>query len=178
MSLKGIDNNVILFDSTSKRYSMCGIRIGALVSRNKEVLNSALHFCQSKLCSPVYGQVAAEAALQTPHEYFIDVYNEYIERRNFMVEALNKIPGVYCPKPKGAFYTVVKLPVNDTDHFAQWLLEEFEYEKQTLMLAPASGFYSTPGLGKNEVRVAYVLNVEDLRKAIKCLEEALKVYPN
>ncbi|MDR1054369.1 MAG: pyridoxal phosphate-dependent aminotransferase [Prevotellaceae bacterium] len=177
MHLKGIENNVILFDSTSKRYSMCGIRIGALVTRNCEVLNSVLRFCQARLCAPSYGQIAAEAALKTPHEYFTNVYNEYIGRRNYMVEALNKIPGVYCPKPKGAFYTVVKLPVEDADHFAQWLLEEFEYEKQTVMVAPASGFYSTHGLGKNEVRVAYVLNIDDLHNAIKCLEEALKVYP-
>lgn len=178
MHLKGIDNNVVLFDSTSKRYSMCGIRVGALVTRNSNVLSSVLRFCQARLCAPAYGQVAAEAALRTPHEYFTAVYDEYIERRNYMVEALNKIEGVYCPKPKGAFYTVVKLPVADADHFAQWLLEEFEYQKQTVMVAPASGFYSTPKQGKNEVRIAYVLKIDDLRNAIKCLDEALKVYPH
>ena len=177
MSLKGIEQNVVLFDSTSKRYSMCGIRVGALISHNKEVMSAALRFAQSRLCPPAYGQVAAEAALQTPKIYFDEVYQEYVERRDYVVEALNKIDGVLCPDPKGAFYTVVRLPVDDSDKFAQWMLEEFNYQNQTVMVAPAAGFYSTPGLGKNEVRIAYVLKIEDLKSAVKCLEEALKVYP-
>ncbi|NVO11482.1 MAG: pyridoxal phosphate-dependent aminotransferase [Bacteroidales bacterium] len=177
MMLKGLENNVILLDSVSKRYSMCGVRIGALISLNKEVIASALKFAQARLSPPSYGQIAAEAALATPKEYFTEVYNEYIERRNYMVEALNKMEGVYCPKPKGAFYTVVKLPIDDSDKFAQWLLDSFEYNNQTVMLAPATGFYSTCGYGKNEVRIAYVLKIEDLKNAMKCLEEALKQYP-
>lgn len=177
MHLKGIEQNVILLDSTSKRYSMCGIRVGALISHNKEVMSAALRIAQSRLCPPAYGQVAAEAALQTPKTYFDEVYNEYVGRRDYLVSALNKIDGVLCPDPKGAFYTVVRLPVDDADKFAQWLLEEFSYENQTVMVAPAEGFYSTPGLGKDEVRIAYVLKKEDLEGAVKCLEEALKVYP-
>ncbi len=177
MMLKGLENNVILLDSVSKRYSMCGVRIGALISLNKEVIASALRFAQARLSPPSYGQIAAEAALATPKEYFTEVYNEYIERRNYMVDALNKMEGVYCPKPKGAFYTVVKLPIDDSDKFAQWLLDSFEYNNQTVMLAPATGFYSTCGYGKNEVRIAYVLKIEDLKNAMKCLEEALKQYP-
>ena len=177
MHLKGIEQNVILLDSTSKRYSMCGIRVGALISHNKEVMSAALRIAQSRLCPPAYGQVAAEAALQTPKVYFDEVYNEYVGRRDYLVEALNKIDGVLCPDPKGAFYTVVRLPVDDADKFAQWLLEEFNYQNQTVMVAPAEGFYSTPGLGKDEVRIAYVLKIEDLKGAVKCLEEALKVYP-
>jgi aspartate aminotransferase len=177
MMLKGLENNVILLDSVSKRYSMCGVRIGALISLNKEVIASAMKFAQARLSPPSYGQIAAEAALTTPKEYFDEVYNEYIERRNYMVEALNKMEGVYCPKPKGAFYTVVKLPIDDSDKFAQWLLESFEYNNQTVMLAPATGFYSTCGYGKNEVRIAYVLKIDDLKNAMKCLEEALKQYP-
>ncbi|MDR2653201.1 MAG: pyridoxal phosphate-dependent aminotransferase [Prevotellaceae bacterium] len=177
MTLKDIEQNVVLIDSVSKRYSMCGVRIGALISKNKDVVQTALRFAQARLCPPSYGQVAAEAALETPSDYFSDVYNEYIMRRNYMVEALNKIDGVYCPKPKGAFYTVVKLPVDDSDKFARWLLEDFEYEKQTVMLAPATGFYASAGMGKNEVRIAYVLKIEDLKNAIICLEQALKVYP-
>jgi aspartate aminotransferase len=177
MMLKGLENNVILLDSVSKRYSMCGVRIGALISLNKDVIASALRFAQARLSPPSYGQIAAEAALATPKEYFTEVYNEYIERRNYMVDALNKMEGVYCPKPKGAFYTVVKLPIDDSDKFAQWLLDSFEYNNQTVMLAPATGFYSTGGYGKNEVRIAYVLKIEDLKNAMKCLEEALKQYP-
>lgn len=177
MMLKGLENNVILMDSVSKRYSMCGVRIGALITRNKEVIAAALKFAQARLSPPSFGQIAAEAALNTPAEYFKEVYDEYIKRRNFMVEALNKMDGVYCPKPKGAFYTVVRLPIDDSDKFAQWLLEHFEHKNQTVMLAPATGFYSTPGLGKNEVRIAYVLNVDDLRNAMECLEVALKQYP-
>ena len=177
MKLPGIENNVILLDSVSKRYSECGVRIGALISRNKLVLSTALKFAQARLSPPGLGQIAAEASIETPPEYFREVNREYTERRNYMVDALNKIPGVYCPKPKGAFYTVVSLPVDDSDKFAQWLLEEFEFRNQTVMVAPASGFYSTPGLGKNEVRIAYVLKTDDLKKAIEVLAEALKVYP-
>ena len=177
MNLKGLENNVILMDSVSKRYSMCGVRVGALISRNKEVMAAALKFAQARLCPPLYGQIAAEAALSTPKEYFTEVYDEYIQRRNFMVEALNKMEGVVCPMPKGAFYTVVKLPVDDADKFSQWLLEDFEYKNQTVMLAPASGFYATPGLGKDEVRIAYVLKIDDLRNAMETLEAALKAYP-
>lgn len=177
MQLQGIEQNVILLDSVSKRYSECGVRIGALISRNKEVMAVALKFGMARLCSPAIGQIIAEASLDTPAEYFTEVYNEYIERRNFMVEALNNMPGVVCPMPKGAFYSVVKLPVDDADKFAQWMLEEFEYNKQTVMVAPASGFYSTPGLGKNEVRIAYVLNITELKNAMETLAKALEAYP-
>jgi aspartate aminotransferase len=177
MNLEGIENNVILLDSVSKRYSECGIRIGALITKNKEVISTALKFAQARLSPPGLGQIAAEASIDTTADYFEGVNKEYTARRNYMVEALNKIPGVYCPKPKGAFYTVVKLPVDDADKFAQWLLEDFEYNNQTVMVAPASGFYSTPGSGKNEVRIAYVLKIDDLKQAMLILAEALKVYP-
>ncbi|TAL80770.1 MAG: pyridoxal phosphate-dependent aminotransferase [Bacteroidetes bacterium] len=177
MNLEGIQNNVILLDSVSKRYSECGVRIGALITKNKEVISTALKFAQARLSPPGLGQIAGEASIDTPDQYFKDVNKEYTARRNYMVEALNKIPGVYCPKPKGAFYTVVKLPVDDADRFAQWLLEEFEYNNQTVMVAPASGFYSTPGFGRNEVRIAYVLKIDDLKNAMMILAKALKVYP-
>lgn len=177
MNLKGLENNVVLMDSVSKRYSMCGVRVGALISRNCDVMSTALKFAQARLCPPSYGQIAAEAALSTPKEYFDEVYEEYIQRRNYMVEALNKMEGVKCPMPKGAFYTVVKLPVDDADVFSQWLLESFEHKNQTVMLAPASGFYATPGLGKDEVRIAYVLKIDDLKNAMETLEAALKAYP-
>jgi len=177
MQLSGLEQNVILFDSVSKRYSECGVRVGALITRNKEVMTAALKFGMARLCAPAIGQIIAEASLDTPAEYFKEVYNEYIERRNFVVDALNKMPGVVCPNPKGAFYAVVKLPVDDSDKFAQWLLEEFEYNKQTVMVAPASGFYSTPGLGKNEVRIAYVLKISELKGAMETLAKALEVYP-
>jgi aspartate aminotransferase len=177
MNLDGIENNVVLLDSVSKRYSECGVRIGALITKNKDVISAALKFAQARLSPPGLGQIVGEASIDTPGSYFTEVNREYTARRDYMVEALNKIPGVYCPKPKGAFYTVVKLPVVDTDKFAQWLLEEFEYKNQTVMVAPASGFYSTPGSGKNEVRIAYVLKIEDLKNAMLVLEEALKVYP-
>jgi aspartate aminotransferase len=177
MNLEGIENNVIMLDSVSKRYSECGVRIGALITKNTDVISTALKFAQARLSPPGLGQIAGEASVDTPDDYFKEVNREYTARRNYMVEALNKIPGVYCPKPKGAFYTVVKLPVDDADKFAQWLLEEFEYKNQTVMVAPASGFYSTPGSGKNEVRIAYVLKIEDLRNAMETLAEALKVYP-
>ena len=177
MNLDGIEENVVMIDSMSKRYSMCGIRLGALVSRNKEVIAAALNMAQARLSPPYLAQVAAEAALDTPASYFENVYNEYIARRNCIVEALNKIEGVYCPLPKGAFYATVKLPIDDSDRFSQWLLEEFSYEGQTVMLAPATGFYATMSLGQDQVRIAYVLKKEDLLAAAKCLEEALKVYP-
>jgi len=177
MNLEGIDNNVIMLDSVSKRYSECGVRIGALITKNKEVLAAALKFAQARLSPPGLGQIVGEASIDTPDSYFKEVNREYTARRNYMVDALNKIPGVYCPKPKGAFYTVVRLPVDDADKFAQWLLEEFEYKNQTVMVAPASGFYSTPGSGKNEVRIAYVLKIDDLKSAMLILAEALKVYP-
>jgi aspartate aminotransferase len=177
MNLRGIDDNVILVDSISKRYSECGVRIGALISRNKDIIATALKFAQARLSPPGLGQLAGEASLETPPEYFNEVNREYTARRNFMVEALNKMPGVYCPKPKGAFYTVASLPVDDADKFSRWLLEEFAYKNQTVMLAPASGFYSTKGLGRKEVRVAYVLNINDLKKAMETLAEALRVYP-
>ncbi|MBK8883220.1 MAG: pyridoxal phosphate-dependent aminotransferase [Bacteroidales bacterium] len=177
MNLEGIDNNIILLDSVSKRYSECGVRIGALITRNKEVLSAALKFGQARLSPPGLGQIVAEASIDTAAEYFKEVNDEYTSRRNYMVEELNKIPGVYCPKPKGAFYAIVRLPVDDSDRFAQWLLEDFNYDNQTVMVAPASGFYSTPGLGKNEVRIAYVLKKEDLKNAMKTLAEALRVYP-
>jgi len=177
MDLPGLEEHVIMFDSVSKRYSMCGVRVGTLVSKNKEVISTALKFAQARLSPPSYGQVAGEAALDTPDSYFKEVYEEYLERRDFMVEALNRMPGVKCPSPKGAFYTVVHLPVDDADLFSQWILSEFEYKNQTVMMAPASGFYSTPGLGKQEVRIAYVLKKDDLAKAMETLAEALKAYP-
>ncbi len=177
MNLKGIEQNVILLDSVSKRYSECGLRVGALISRNMDVIGAALKFGMARLCPPAIGQIAAEASLDTPESYFDGVYQEYIERRNFMVEALNNMPGVVCPKPKGAFYATVKLPIDDSDKFAQWLLEEFNYNQQTVMVAPASGFYQTRGLGKDEVRIAYVLKIEDLKKAMETLAVALQEYP-
>lgn len=177
MNLAGIEENVILIDSVSKRYSMCGARIGALISKNKEVMQAALKFGQARLSPPTMAQIASEAALNTPQSYFDNVVAEYVERRDIMVDGLNAIPGVFCPKPKGAFYCVAKFPVDDAEKFCQWLLEEFEYEGQTVMMAPANGFYSTSGLGKQEARIAYVLNKESLRNAVKCLEVALQQYP-
>jgi len=177
MNLKGLEQHAVMFDSVSKRYSMCGVRVGALVTRNRDVIDTALKFGQARLSPPFYGQVAGEAALDTPPSYFKEVYDEYIERRNFMVGALNRIPGVVCPTPKGAFYTVVRLPVDDADRFSEWILSDFEHNNQTVMMAPASGFYSSPGLGKQEVRIAYVLKKEELALAMETLEEALRVYP-
>ncbi len=177
MKLEGLDQHAIMIDSVSKRYSECGVRIGALVTRNKEILQSALKYAQARLSPPSLGQIVGEASLQTPPAYFTEVYDEYIARRDFVVDALNEIPGVFAPKPKGAFYAIINLPVDDSDRFCQWLLEDFSYKNQTVMLAPASGFYATPGLGKTEVRIAYVLKIEDLRSAVKCLAEALNVYP-
>lgn len=177
MQLEGIDNNVILLDSISKRYSACGARVGALISKNKEVMASALKFAQARLSPPSYAQIGAEAALDTEQSYFDKVKTEYIARRDYVIEALNKIPGVFCPKPSGAFYCIARLPIDNSDKFCQWLLEDFNYQSQTVMMAPATGFYSTPGAGTNEVRLAYVLNLTDLKNAMICLEEALKVYP-
>jgi len=177
MHLEGLQEHVIMLDSVSKRYSMCGARVGALVSRNKQVTSTALKFAQARLSPPSFGQVAGEAALDVPDAYFKEVHEEYIGRRDFMVAALNDMPGVQCPTPRGAFYTVVQLPVDDADAFAQWILSDFEYRNQTVMVAPASGFYSTPGLGKQEVRIAYVLNKEDLASAMETLAEALLAYP-
>jgi aspartate aminotransferase len=177
MNLEGIENNVVMIDSVSKRYSMCGARIGALISKNIEVMQAALKFGQARLSPPTVDQIASEAALNTPQSYFDDVVSEYVERRNIMVDGLNNIPGVFCPKPSGAFYCVAKFPVDDAEKFCQWLLEDFSFEGQTVMMAPANGFYSTPGAGKNEARIAYVLNKDALKNAVKCLEEALKVYP-
>lgn len=176
MHLKGADNNVILLDSISKRYSACGARIGALITKNAEVMQAALKFAQARLSPPTFGQVGAEAAIDTPQSYFDNVSKEYTARRNYVVEALNKMPGVFCPMPKGAFYCIARLPIDDADNFCQWLLESFSYENQTVMLAPATGFYSTPGSGKNEVRIAYVLNLEALKNAMICLEKALVAY--
>lgn len=177
MMLKDISQNVIMVDSVSKRYSSCGTRIGALVSKNKEVLSTALKFAQARLSPPSLGQIAGEASLDTPKSYFDEVYDEYIARRDFMVEALNKMEGVVCPKPKGAFYTIVKLPIDNSEKFCEWILSDFEYNNQTVMMAPASGFYSTKGKGHNEVRIAYVLNKEDLNNAMQTLEKALIAYP-
>jgi len=177
MYLKGIEQNVIMIDSVSKRYSACGFRIGCIISKNKEVMRTALKFAQARLSPPTFGQVAAEAAIDTPDSYFEEVSKEYLSRRDVVVESINSIPGCYCPVPKGAFYVVARLPIDDCDRFCQWLLEDFEYENGTVMLAPASGFYSTKGRGKDEVRISYVLNVDDLKKSMKCLQEALLVYP-
>ena len=177
MNLQGIDDNVILIDSVSKRYSACGVRIGWMVSKNKDVMATALKFAQARLSPPSFGQIAAEAAIDTPDEYFNKVTAEYLARRNAVVEGINKIEGAYCPNPEGAFYVVTKLPIDNSDKFCQWLLEDFNYKNQTVMLAPATGFYSTAGRGTDEVRISYVLNVDDLKSSVKVLEEALKVYP-
>ena len=176
MHLEGIENNVIMIDSVSKRYSECGIRIGAFITRNKEVRAAAMKLAQARLSPPLIGQLVAEASLDAPQAYHKDVYDEYIARRNCLVEGLNKIPGVFCPMPMGAFYTVSRLPVKDIDDFCRWCLEEFNYEGETVMMAPASGFYATPGLGKNEVRMAYVLKIDDLKRALVVLEKALEAY--
>lgn len=177
MNLAGIEQNVIMIDSVSKRYSMCGARIGALISRNREVMVSAMKFAQARLSPPTIAQFASQGALDTPQSYFDEVVEEYVQRRNIMVDGLNSIEGVFCPKPSGAFYCVAKFPVDSTENFCQWLLEEFDHNGKTVMMAPASGFYSTPGLGEQEARIAYVLNQDSLREAVECLREALKVYP-
>lgn len=174
--LVGIEDNVVLIDSVSKRYSECGIRIGALITKNKELRKAVMKFCQARLSPPLIGQIVAEASLDADPEYLRDTYDEYVERRKFLIDRLNRIPGVYSPIPMGAFYTVARLPVDDADKFCAWCLSDFEYEGQTVFMAPASGFYTTPGLGKNEVRIAYVLNKEDLGKALTVLEKALETY--
>ena len=174
--LVGIEENVVLFDSVSKRYSECGVRIGMLITRNREVRKTVMKFCQARLSPPLLGQIVAEASLDVSDEYMQDVYDEFLDRRNFLVDSLNKIPGVYSPIPMGAFYTTARLPVDDADKFCAWCLSDFEYEGQTIFMAPASGFYITPDVGKNEVRIAYVLKKEDLRKAIIVLEKALEEY--
>lgn len=177
MQLDGLEEHAVLFDSVSKRYSECGIRIGALISRNKKVMEAAMKFAQARLSPPYLGQVVAEASLKATEDYFTKVNREYTKRRNFVIDYLNKIPGVFAPLPKGAFYCVAKLPIDDSDRFCQWLLEDFEYNQQTVMMAPASGFYATTGFGKSEVRIAYVLEIEKLRNAMLCLEKALQEYP-
>lgn len=177
MHLEGLDQHVIVLDTVSKRYSACGARIGALVTKNKEVIAAALKFAQARLSPPAIGQIAGEAAIDTPASYFEQVNKEYTERRDLLVSELNKMEGVFCPNPGGAFYAVVRLPIDDSDKFCQWMLESFAHENQTVMMAPATGFYSTPGAGKNEVRLAYVLNKTDLAAALTCIAEALKVYP-
>ncbi|MDG1849963.1 MAG: pyridoxal phosphate-dependent aminotransferase [Flavobacteriales bacterium] len=177
LEIEGIDQNTILIDSISKRYSMCGARIGFLVTRNKDLLETALKFSQARLSPPTFGQVAGEAALKTSDSYFTEVVKEYVNRRNILIDGLNKIDGVICPKPSGAFYCIAQLPIDDADKFAQWLLEDFSWNNKTIMVAPAQGFYATPGLGKQQIRFAYVLNISALKDAIKVLEEALKTYP-
>ena len=177
LNIEGLGQNAIVIDSTSKRYSMCGIRVGCIVSKNKEVMTTALKFAQARLSPPTFGQIAGEAALSTPKSYFQEVSSEYVSRRDVLIEGLNKIEGVICPKPKGAFYAIAQLPIDDADKFAQWLLEDFDFNGETVMVAPAAGFYATPNTGINQVRIAYVLNKESLKAAIKILDEALKVYP-
>ena len=176
-NLEGIDNNTIVIDSVSKRYSMCGARIGCFISKNKELISVALKYAQARLSPPTLGQIASEAALNTPQSYFDNVIKEYVGRRDILIDGLNKIEGIKCPKPGGAFYAIAELPVKNAEKFCQWLLEEFEYKNQTVMLAPAAGFYATKGLGEKEVRIAYVLNEESLINAIECLKQALSVYP-
>lgn len=177
MHLDGIEQNVILIDSVSKRYSECGIRIGALITKNEEVRNAVMKFCQARLSPPLIGQIAAEASLDTPEEYSREIYDEYVERRKCLIDGLNRIPGVYSPIPMGAFYTVAKLPVDDSERFCAWCLTDFDYEGETVMMAPASGFYTTPCAGRNEVRIAYVLKKEDLVRALYVLRKALEAYP-
>ena len=177
LNISGIENHAIVIDSTSKRYSMCGIRVGCIVSKNKDVISTALKFAQARLSPPTFGQIAGEAALCTPQSYFDKVSKEYVDRRNILVNGLNSIEGVICPKPKGAFYAIAQLPVDNSDEFAKWLLEEFSFEGETIMVAPAAGFYSTINSGINQVRIAYVLNKDSLKKAVQILKEALKVYP-
>lgn len=176
MHLKGIENNVVLIDSVSKRYSECGIRVGALITKNEEIRKAVMKFCQARLSPPLIGQIVAEASLEAPEEYYREVYDEYVERRKCLIDGLNRIPGVYSPIPMGAFYTVAKLPVDDSEKFCRWCLESFSYENETVMMAPASGFYTTPGSGRNEVRIAYVLKREDLNRALFILRKALEEY--
>lgn len=175
--LPDIEEQVVLIDSVSKRYNECGIRIGALITKHKELKKNVMKFCQARLSPPLLGQIVAEASIDTPKSYMLATYNEYVERRKFLIDQLNKIPGCYTPIPMGAFYTVVKLPVDDADKFCQWCLSDFDLDGETIFMAPASGFYTTPGMGRDEVRMAYVLNKEDLAKAMKILAAALKAYP-
>ncbi len=175
--LEGIEQNVVLIDSVSKRYSECGIRIGALITKNEQVRRAVMKFCQARLSPPLIGQIVAEASLDAPEEYMRDVYDEYVERRKCLIDGLNRIPGVYSPIPMGAFYTVARLPVDDAEHFCAWCLSDFNYEGETIMMAPAAGFYTTPGAGRNEVRLAYVLKKEDLTRALFVLKKALEAYP-
>ena len=175
--LEGNEDNVVLIDSVSKRYSECGIRIGALITKNKEVREAVMKFCQARLSPPLIGQIAAEASLDEPELYAREMYDEYVERRKCLIDGLNRIPGVYSPIPMGAFYTVARLPVDDSEKFCAWCLSEFDYEGETVMMAPASGFYTTPGAGRNEVRIAYVLNKDDLKRALVVLQKALEAYP-
>lgn len=175
--LEGLEENVILIDSVSKRYSECGIRIGCLCTKNKKVHDAVMKFCQARLSPPLIGQIVAEASIDVEKDYLRSVYEEYLDRRNFLIDGLNKIPGVYSPIPMGAFYTVAKLPVDDAEKFCIWCLSEFRYKNSTVMMAPAAGFYTDPGEGRQEVRIAYILNKEDLAKALVCLEKALEAYP-
>ncbi len=177
MNIPGIEQNVILIDSVSKRYNLCGARIGCIVSHNKDVMTAAMKFAQSRLCAPVLGQMAAIGALNTPDEYFEAVKEEYIKRRDFMIDRLNRIEGVFTPLPMGAFYTIAELPVDDTESFAKWTLENFRIDNETTMVTPAESFYKTPGMGKNQARIAYVLEIPEMDKALNILEEALKAYP-
>jgi aspartate aminotransferase len=178
MQLTGLEDHVVLLDTISKRYSATGARLGALVTKNKSVYNAAMKFAQARLSPPGLAQIMAEAGLDLPASYFDTAKKEYLSRRNLLVKRLNEMPGVFCPNPGGAFYAIAKLPIDDSDKFCQWLLESFSYNNSTLMLAPATGFYSTPGLGKNEVRLAYVINKTDLNRAMDCLEQALLIYPH
>ena len=175
--LEGIENNVVLIDSVSKRYSECGIRIGALITKNEEVRAAVMKFCQARLSPPLLGQLVAEASLDASADYALDVYEEYVERRKCLIDGLNRIPGVYSPIPMGAFYTVAKLPVDDAEHFCAWCLTDFNFEGRTVMMAPAAGFYTTEGAGRDQVRIAYVLNKEDLTDALLVLKKALEAYP-
>ena len=175
--LEGVEQNVVLIDSVSKRYSECGIRVGALITKNEEVRNAVMKFCQARLSPPLLGQLVAEASIDTPKEYMREMYDEYVERRNCLIDGLNRILGVYSPIPMGAFYTVARLPVDDAEKFCAWCLSDFDYEGETVMLAPAAGFYTTPGAGKDQVRIAYVLNKEDLARALVVLKYALEAYP-
>ena len=177
MNIPDLDQNVILVDSVSKRYNLCGARVGCIVSHNKEVMAAAMKYAQARLCPPVLGQTAAIGALDTPQEYFDAVREEYIRRRDYMINGLNAMPGVYTPLPMGAFYTVAELPVDDTEKFARWMLEEFRYENATTMVTPAASFFKTPGRGTNYARIAYVLEIPEMEKALRCLAEGLKQYP-
>lgn len=177
MHLQDIEENTVLIDSVSKRYSECGIRIGALITKNKEIRKAVMKFCQARLSPPLIGQIVAEASLNAPESYYRDVYDEYVERRKCLIDGLNRIPGVYSPIPMGAFYTVAKLPIDDSEKFCRWCLNDFNYNGETVMMAPASGFYTTVGSGRNQVRIAYVLKCEDLKKALIVLQKALEAYP-